>query len=202
MFTFATVPARWCRLLSRLYDHRRPSPDRHQIRHRSSHLPRSQKDPRSGIPRIQDPVSYRILEPIFSFFRGILMILDPVTAILPWDPRDLLHCYGSYIVISSWDPGDPGSFFFVFAMGSWRSWILNFCLVLGSWLSDFAMGSCTLPHFATWLRDTVHDWIWYGYGTNCYQILPCATSMPTPIHVGLVPGTFILLWDPTDLRSL
>ena len=39
------------------------------------------------------------------------MILDPVTAILPWDPRDLLHCYGSYIVISSWDPGDPGSFF-------------------------------------------------------------------------------------------
>ena len=32
------------------------------------------------------------------------------------------------------------------------------------------------------LRDTLYDWIWYGYGTNCYQTLPYATSMLTPIH--------------------
>ena len=31
------------------------------------------------------------------------------------------------------------------------------------------------------LRDTVYDWIWYGYGSNCYQTLPYATSMLTPI---------------------
>ena len=53
------------------------------------HVPRSQKDPRSWITRIQDPGSCGILDPIFSFSDGILKILDPVTALLPWDPRDL-----------------------------------------------------------------------------------------------------------------
>ena len=37
-------------------------------------------------------------------------------------------------------------------------------------------------YLATRLRDTLYDWIWYGYGTNCYQILPYVTSTLTPIH--------------------
>ena len=42
---------------------------------------------------------------IFSFSLGILEILDPVTATLPWDPRDL----GSRTEKILPDPGDPGS---------------------------------------------------------------------------------------------
>ena len=41
------------------------------------------------IPSIQDPGSLRILDLTFSFSRGILEILDPVTATLLWDLRDL-----------------------------------------------------------------------------------------------------------------
>ena len=87
------------------------------------------------------------------------------------DPADL----GSYIVILSWFPEDPGSSFFVFAMGSRRSWILNFCLVLESWRSWilakwFCHGilhfaTLPLPYFATRLRDTLYGRIWY-------QLLP------------------------------
>ena len=69
------------------------------------HVPRSQKDPRSWISRIQDPRSWRIVDLIFSFSPGILEILDPVMAILPRDPRDL----GSRIENIIMDPGDPGS---------------------------------------------------------------------------------------------
>ena len=50
------------------------------------HVPRSQKrfriDP-------QDQGSWSILEPVFSFSREILGILDPPTATLSWDSRDL-----------------------------------------------------------------------------------------------------------------
>ena len=53
------------------------------------HVPRSQKDPRSWISRIQDLGSWKLLDLIFSFSDGILEILDPVTATLPWDHRDL-----------------------------------------------------------------------------------------------------------------
>ena len=61
------------------------------------HVPRSGLDP-------QDPGSFRILDPIL-FSCGILEILDPVTATLPWDPRDL----GSQTDEILPDPGDPGS---------------------------------------------------------------------------------------------
>ena len=71
----------------------------------SRHVPRSQKDPRSWIPRIQDPGSCRILDLIFSFSHGILEILDHVTTTFPWDPRDL----GSRTEKILLNPGDPGS---------------------------------------------------------------------------------------------
>ena len=54
-----------------------------------SHVPRSQKDPRSWIPRIQDPGSCRILNLTLSFSHGILEILETVTTTFSWDPRDL-----------------------------------------------------------------------------------------------------------------
>ena len=60
---------------------------------------------RSKILDPQDPGSCGILDPIFSFSHGILKILDPVTAILLWDPRDL----GSWTVNIWPDPGDTGS---------------------------------------------------------------------------------------------
>ena len=72
---------------------------------KSRHVPRSRKDPRSWSSRIQDPGSCRILDPIFSFSHGILEILDPVTATLPWDPRDLESQTDKILP----DPGDPGS---------------------------------------------------------------------------------------------
>ena len=68
------------------------------------HVPRSQKDPRSWITRIQHPGSCRILELIFSFSHEILEILDPATATLPWDLRDLGSQTDNLPV-----PGDPGS---------------------------------------------------------------------------------------------
>ena len=55
----------------------------------SRHLPRSQKDPVSLIPSIQDPRSWGILDLILSFSLHILEILDPVTETLLWDHRDL-----------------------------------------------------------------------------------------------------------------
>ena len=69
------------------------------------HVPRSQKDPRSWISKIQDPGFCGILDIIFSFSHGILKILDLVMAMLPWDPRDL----GSRTEKIMLDPGDPGS---------------------------------------------------------------------------------------------
>ena len=94
-------------------------------------------------------------------------------------------------------------------MGSRRSWILNFCLVLGSWRSCilakwFCHGilyfaTLPLPYFATRLRDTLYDCIWYGYGTNCYQILPYATSIVTPIHAFGTNCYQILTFDASML---
>ena len=69
------------------------------------HVPRSQKDPRSWIPSIQDLGSCRILDLIFLFSHGMLEILDPVKTTLPWDTRDL----GSRREKILLDPGDPGS---------------------------------------------------------------------------------------------
>ena len=48
-----------------------------------------------------------MLDLTFSFSHGILEILDPVTATLPWDPKDL----GSRAEKILLDPGDPGSLF-------------------------------------------------------------------------------------------
>ena len=47
------------------------------------------KNPGSWISWIQDPESCRMLDLTFSFSHGILEILDPATATLPWDPKDL-----------------------------------------------------------------------------------------------------------------
>ena len=70
-----------------------------------SHVPGSQKEPGSWILRIQHPGSWTILDLIFTFSHGILEILDPVTATLPRDPRDL----GSRTEKILPDPGYPGS---------------------------------------------------------------------------------------------
>ena len=48
----------------------------------------------------------RILDSMFSFYCGILGILDPVAAALSWDPRDLVF----QIEKISLDPVDPGSY--------------------------------------------------------------------------------------------
>ena len=69
------------------------------------HVPRSQKDPGSWIPRIQDPRYWSILDLIFSFSLVILEILYPATPTLLWDPRDP----GSWTEKILLDPGDPGS---------------------------------------------------------------------------------------------
>ena len=66
-------------------------------------MPRSQK--RSGILDLQDPRSWSILNLAFSFSLEILEILDPVTATLPWGPRDLRSRPKKILL----DPGDPGS---------------------------------------------------------------------------------------------
>ena len=60
---------------------------------------------RSEILDPQDPGSSRILDLIFSSSHRILEILDPVTATLPWDHRDL----GSQTDKILPDLGDPGS---------------------------------------------------------------------------------------------
>ena len=71
---------------------------------RDRHVPRSRKDLGSCISRIQDPRSCSILDLAFSFFLGILDILDPVTAPLPWGYRDLRSQPQKILL----DPGDPG----------------------------------------------------------------------------------------------
>ena len=71
----------------------------------SRHVPGSQKDPGSWIPRVQDPRSWRILDLIFSFSLGILEILDPATAALPLDPTDPESRTENIFL----DPGDPRS---------------------------------------------------------------------------------------------
>ena len=67
-------------------------------------MPKSKK--RSGILDPQD-LGSGIVDPIFSFSHGILKILDPVTAVLPWDPKDP----GSWISDKNilLVPGGPGS---------------------------------------------------------------------------------------------
>ena len=62
------------------------------------------------------------MDPIFSIPRGILGILDPASATLSWDPRDL----GPQTEKMSLDPGGPRS-------------------CLGKLLWDLAnLGSCTI----------------------------------------------------------
>ena len=73
----------------------------------------------SWTPRIQDPESWRIMDPIFSFSLGIPGILDHVLAALSWDPRGLGTQTGKMLVNPvdpwscagkvSWDPVDIGS---------------------------------------------------------------------------------------------
>ena len=80
----------------------------------SRHVTRFQKDPKSWIPRIQDLRSRNILDLIFLLSLGILEILDPVTATMPWDPRDLefraektlFWDPGSSLYMFSWDLAD------------------------------------------------------------------------------------------------
>ena len=67
--------------------------------------PKKIRDPGSTGSRIQDPGSWRILDPIFSFSHGILEILNLFTATLRWDPKDL----GSRTERILLDPVDPVS---------------------------------------------------------------------------------------------
>ena len=53
------------------------------------HVPRSQQDPESWVPELQDSGPWTILDLLFPFARGILEILDPVATTLMWDPIDL-----------------------------------------------------------------------------------------------------------------
>ena len=91
----------------------------------SRHVPRSQKDPRSWISRIQDPGSCGILDLIFSFSHGILNMLDPVAAILPWDPKDP----GSQTKNILLDPVDPVS---SLSRLSWDLADVGFCKTIRS----------------------------------------------------------------------
>ena len=65
--------------------------------------PKKVRDPGSPGSRVRD--LGRILDLIFSFAYGILEILNPGAASLPWDTRDL----GSRTEEILLDPGDPGS---------------------------------------------------------------------------------------------
>ena len=66
--------------------------------------PKKIRDPGSPGSRIQD-LGVGILDLAFSFSLGILQILNPVKATLPWDPRDL-RSWTEKILL---DPEDPGS---------------------------------------------------------------------------------------------
>ena len=86
--------------------HQSPTSVASVITSAARHVPRSQKRSQ-GILDLQDPGS-EILEYIgssFLFSLGILGILNPVTATLPWDPRD----FGSQTEKTLLDSGDPGS---------------------------------------------------------------------------------------------
>ena len=89
-------------------------------------MPRFQKDPGSWIPGIQDTSFCGILDLMFSFSRGILEILDLVTAALSRDPRDL----GSQTEKMLLDAVDHGSYDCV--AGSCRSCTLNIHFVVRS----------------------------------------------------------------------
>ena len=126
-------------------------------------MPRSQKDPISWIPRIQDPGSCGILDPIFSFSHGILKILDPVTAILPWDPRDL----GSRTENILLDPGDPGS-----------------SLSKLSWdLAD--LGSCTTIRslYFEHLLQPMTFYFWFPISMRCLNLSTVKNFNRTLIHL-------------------
>ena len=124
-------------------------------------MPRSQKDPRSWIPRIQDPGSCRILDSIFLFSHGILKILDPVTAILPWDPRDL----GSRTENILLDPVDPGS-----------------SLSRVSWdLAD--LGSCiTMSQYFEHLLQPMMFCFWFPISMRCLNLSTVKNFNHTLIH--------------------
>ena len=116
----------------------------------SRHVPRSQKDPRSWIPRIQDPGSCGILDLAFSLSHGILKILDPVTAILPWDPRDL----GSRTENILLDPGDPGS---SLSKLSWDLADLGSCTTIRSLHFEHLLQPMA---FCFWFPISIRCWIW------------------------------------------
>ena len=69
------------------------------------HVPKSQNDPGLWIPGTHDPGFWRILDIVFLFHNGILEILVPVTAALPWDPM-YIESRTKGIMLG---PGDPGS---------------------------------------------------------------------------------------------
>ena len=112
-------------------------------------MPRSQKDQGFWIPRIQDRRPGRVLDLISSFSLGIIEILDPVTATMPWDPRDL----GSRTEKILLDLGDPG-----YSLGK-LSWDLR------------GLGSCTT--ISPYLEDPLHPMkfcLWFPISERCLNL--------------------------------
>ena len=107
------------------------------------------KNQRSWISRIKDPRSWRILGLIFSFSHGVLDILNPATAILPRDPRDL----GSRTEKILLDPRDPGS-----------------SLNRLSW--DLADLGCYPTIMSLYFEHPLHPsefWFWFLTSTHCLK---------------------------------
>ena len=79
----------------------------------------------------------------FCFIVGSLRSWIFLFLFLRWDPGDP----GSQIFVWSWDSEDLGSWLSDFAMGSCRFWILTLCFVAGScgsWILIFGRGTCLL----------------------------------------------------------
>ena len=116
------------------------------------HVPRSQQDPESWVPELQDSGPWTILDPLFSFARGILEILDPVATTLMWDPIDL-----GYQTESRSRKVTVGR--------SWGSWILKIRYIE-------KIGSCS-PHSCrlagrqgaawTWVPVRISATHWFNY---------------------------------------
>ena len=91
------------------------------------HVPRSEKDLWSRIPRIQDPRSWRILDLIFSFSHGILKILDHIMATCRKIPGILDLRQKRFGWILEIQPGRV-------IVRSCRSWILHNNSATASWV--------------------------------------------------------------------
>ena len=96
--------------------------------------PRSKTDPGSRIHRIQDLVSWWILDPTFQVLPWDPGILDPTCSFCPKILMDPGPCF----ITLPRDPGILDPAFSIFG-GTWGSWILHFCLVKGSWRSWILM---------------------------------------------------------------